>query len=274
VQKVTSAPIIGEVSHSDEENVLVVNRTSRRFIAEQFRIIRTNLQYVLPKQDKFVLMITSSASGEGKSFISTNVGAVMAITGKKTAILEFDIRKPKIMSTLGLQRKSGVTNYIIGKASYEELIVKVPQVDNLYVIPCGPVPPNPSELFLTSRLTELMDRLKQDFDVLVIDTAPIGLVSDSVILGKFADATLYVVRHNQTFKKQLQLLRENHSKNRLPRISIVINDIKANSSYGRYYGYGGNGYEGYGYGYGTQYFEDEISHRGFFGRLKKIFKTE
>lgn len=272
IQKVTQAPIVGEVGHSDEKNVLVVNRTSRKFIAEQFRIIRTNLQYVLPKKDRFVLLVTSSASGEGKSFISTNIGAVTAIAGKKTAILEFDIRKPKIMNTLGLTRKSGITNFIIGKTPYEELPVPVPQMENLFVIPCGPIPPNPSELVLDAKLDELMTRLKEEFDVLIIDTAPVGLVSDSVILGKYADATLYIIRHNQTFKKQLQLLNENYSQKRLPKISLVINDINAEGGYGRYYGYGGYGYTGYGYGYGTEYFEDQHIKPSFFKRIKNLFR--
>ena len=232
----------------------MVSRNSRRFIAEQFRIIRTNLQYVLPKQEKIVLLVTSSTSGEGKSFISANIGAVMALTGRKTAILEFDIRKPKIMSSLNLPRKTGITNYIIGKATFEDLPVPVPGVENLYVIPCGPVPPNPAELLLDERLGELMEKLKQEYDVVIIDTAPVGLVSDAVMLGKYADASLYIVRHNYTFKKQLQLLNEIYVNHRLPKISLIINDIKTGGGYGRYYGYGGYGYNGY--GYGNEYFEE------------------
>ncbi len=273
VQRATQAPITGEVSHSEEKSALVVSKTSRRFIAEQFRIIRTNLQYILPKQEKAVILVTSSFSGEGKSFISTNIGAVMALTGKKTAILEFDIRKPKIMSTLNLPRKTGITNYIIGKAAYEDLAVPVTGIDNLFVIPCGPVPPNPAELLLDEKLDELMDKLKADFDYIIIDTAPVGLVSDAIMLGKYADAALYIVRHGYTFKKQLLLLDEIYVNKRLPRLSLVINDIKAQGGYGRYYGYGGYGYKGYGASYGTEYFEEAKPARrglsGLFNFLKK-----
>ena len=265
-------PITGEVSHSEEKSLLVVSKTSRRFIAEQFRIIRTNLQYILPKQEKAVILVTSSTSGEGKSFISTNIGAVMALTGKKTAILEFDIRKPKIMSTLNLPRKTGITNYIIGKAAYEELAVPVPGVDNLFVIPCGPVPPNPAELLLDERLDELMDKLKAEYDYIIIDTAPVGLVSDAIMLGKYADAALYIVRHGYTFKKQLLLLDEIYVNKRLPRLSLVINDIKAQGGYGRYYGYGGYGYKGYGAGYGTEYFEEAKPARKGLSGLFNFFK--
>jgi capsular exopolysaccharide synthesis family protein len=267
IQKATLAPIIGEIGHAEEKASLVVSRTSRRFIAEQFRIIRTNLQYVIPKQEKAVILVTSSSSGEGKSFVSTNIGAVMALTGKKTAILEFDIRKPKIMSGLSLPKKTGITNYIIGKTGIEDLPVQVPGIENLFVVPCGPVPPNPSELLLDERLDKLMQELKLQFDIIIIDTAPVGLVSDAILLGKYADASLYIIRHNYTYKKQLQLLNETFENRRLPKVSLVINDIRADGGYGKYYGYGGYGYTGYGYGYGTEYFEDENS-----GKRKSIFR--
>jgi tyrosine-protein kinase Etk/Wzc len=270
IQKSTQAPIIGEIGHSDEKTPLVVNKNTRKFIAEQFRIIRTNLQYILTKQDNAVILVTSTTSGEGKSFVSTNFGAVMALAGKKTAILEFDIRKPKIMSGLNLPRKTGITNFVIGKASFEDLAVPIPGFDNLFVIPCGPVPPNPAELLLDERLELLMKKLKETYDIIVIDTAPVGLVSDAVALAKFADASLFIVRHNYTYKKQLQLLDEIYTSNRLPKISLVINDIKAEGGYGKYYGYGGYGYTGY--GYGSEYF-DEMKRKPlkFFNSLKRIF---
>ena len=272
VVRMTDAPIIGEVTHSEEKSPLVVTQKSRKFIAEQFRIIRTNLQYILPSQDKSVILITSSTSGEGKSFISTNIGAVIALSGKRTAILEFDIRKPKIMSGLGLPKGQGMTNYLIGGTSFEQLQIPVPNCENLYVIPCGPIPPNPSELLLDSRLDTLMAKLKESFDVLIIDTAPVGLVSDGVLLGRFADACLYVVRHEYTFKKQLQMLDEYYRQKRLPRMSLILNDINVQAGYGRYYGYGGYGYGGYGYGYGKSYFDDKKSKTGLLDRLGKIFR--
>ena len=156
VEKYTTAPILGEIGHSETAQALVVTQNSRRLISEQFRIIRTNLQYMINKVEKPVIMVTSSFSGEGKSFVSTNMGAVMALSGKKTVIMEFDIRKPKILAGLELKRKMGITNYIIGKASFSELLIKVNDVDDLYVIPCGPIPPNPSEILLDKKLDELM----------------------------------------------------------------------------------------------------------------------
>lgn len=268
----TQAPIIGEIGHSLSDETLVVSASSRRFISEQFKIIRTNLQYVLPAQEKLVILVTSSTSGEGKSFIATNMGAVVALSGKKTAILEFDIRKPKIMSGLGLGKRKGVTNYIIGGIPFEDLAVKVPGVENLDVIPCGPIPPNPSELLLDDRLNNFIKRLKEHYDVVIIDTAPVGLVGDAIVIGSHADVSLYVIRHNYTFRKQLQLMDEIYVTKRLPRLSIVLNDIRGQvGGYGGYYGYGGYGYGNYGYGYGKDYFDDDAGkvpwHRRVLGRL-------
>jgi len=251
IEKITDATILGEVGHSSGDKTLVVTPSNRKFIAEQFRILRSNLQYVLPNTKKPVVMITSSFSGEGKSFISTNIGAVMALASKKTIILEFDIRKPKVVSGLGLPKKAGLTNYILGQAVLEDLPMKVPGYENLYVLACGPIPPNPSELLLDTRLNTLFDYLRQQFDVIIMDTAPVGMVSDAMTLSKFADCTLYIVRQGHTYKKQIGLVEEYNQENKLPKISIVLNDVKVKPGYGSY------GYGGYGYGYGAGYFEDE-----------------
>jgi capsular exopolysaccharide synthesis family protein len=255
IERATQAPVVGVVSHSDEKETLVVSRTSRRFIAEQFRIIRTNLEYILPKTGSQVIIVTSSSSGDGKSFMSSNIGAVKALTGKRTVILEFDIRKPKIAGSLRVKHKTGISNYIIGKASFEDVVVPVPGVENLFMVPCGPIPPNPSELLLDNAIETLISRARKEFDVVVIDTAPLGLVSDPIILGKFADAAIFVIRHNHTYKKQLNMLNEIYISKRLPHLSIVVNDVKDDGGYGNYYGYGGYEYTGEGYGYGNDYFE-------------------
>lgn len=265
IERNTNTPILGEVGHSYSENTLVVNRTSRGMVAEQFRIIRSNLQYVLTKKENPVILVTSSFSGEGKSFVSTNVAAVMALTGKKTVILEFDIRKPKVLSGLNMSRKAGISNYLVGKGDLEELIVPVPDIENLFVLPCGPIPPNPSELLLDERVTEMFDRLRKSFDVVVIDTAPVGMVSDALTLSRYADCTLYLVRQGHTFKKQIVLIDELYNENKLPKVSIVVNDVKLKSGYG-YYGYGRYGY-GYGYGEKGGYYDEEVKPRGFWDRL-------
>lgn len=253
IEKITLAPILGEVGHSYSSSSMIVSKTNRSMVSEQFRIIRSNLQYVLTKVDKPVIMVTSSFSAEGKSFITTNLGGVMALAGRKTVIIEFDIRKPKLFSGLKLSSKQGVTHFLVGKAALEDLPVKIPGFDNLYAISCGPVPPNPSELLLDSRVEELFVWLRNNFDVMILDTAPVGMVSDAMTLGKFADATLYIVRQGYTYKKQIALIDEFYSENRLPKVSIVLNDVKIKPGYG-YYGYGRYGY---GYGYGGGYYDTE-----------------
>ncbi len=210
-------------------------------------------------------MTTSSFSGEGKSYISTNMGAVLALAGKRTIILEFDIRKPKVLSGLGMPKGPGITNYLVGKSTdLEQLIRPVNGYDNLFVLGCGPVPPNPAELLLDPRLGQMFDWLKAHFDIVLIDTAPVGMVSDAMTLGKFADCTLYLVRQGHTFKKQIALIDEFYQDGKLPKVSIIINDVKMKPGYG-YYGYGRYGY-GYGYGYGS-YYEEETRPDNFLERL-------
>ncbi|MBC7947586.1 MAG: polysaccharide biosynthesis tyrosine autokinase [Chitinophagaceae bacterium] len=272
IEKITKAPILGEIGHSFSDNTLIVNKTSRTMVAEQFRIIRSNLQYVISNPQKSVILVTSSFSGEGKSFISTNMAAVLALTGKRTVILEFDIRKPKVLTGLNMTRRPGITNFMLGKAPLEELVAQVPDQENLYVLACGPIPPNPSEMLLDSKITDLFNWMRDNFDVIVVDTAPVGMVSDAMTLSKFADCTLYLVRQGHTFKKQVALIDELYTEGKLPKVSVIINDVKVKPGYG-YYGYGRYGY-GYGYGYGaaSSYYEEEKAPLTFAERFLGKFK--
>jgi len=250
VERVSDITILGEVGHSFGAENLVVKPNNRSVVAEQFRMLRSNLQYIITSIPNPVLLVTSTFSGEGKSFISTNMGAVMALAGKRTIILEFDIRKPKILKHLNIAKKPGLTNYLLGKASLEELPIPVPGNDALFVLACGPVPPNPAELLLDPKLEELFAYLKANFDVVIIDTAPVGMVSDALTLSRFADATLYIARQNHTFKKQLGIIDDFYQQSKLPKMALVLNDVKHTA------GYGGYGY-GYGYGYNSGYFDDD-----------------
>lgn len=253
IERLTDTTILGEVGHNYSAETLLVTSGNRKVIAEQFRILRSNLQYFLTHAERPVLLVTSSFSGEGKSFISTNMGAVMALASKKTVILEFDIRKPKIITGLHMEKRPGLTHYLLGKVKAEDLPVPVPGHENLFVLPCGPIPPNPSELLLDPKLDDLFVFLKQTFDVVVMDTAPVGMVSDALTLSKYADCTLYIMRQGHTYKKQIGLVDEYYREGKLPKLSVVLNDAKIRAGYG--YGYGG--YGGYGYGYGEGYFEEE-----------------
>jgi tyrosine-protein kinase Etk/Wzc len=270
----TTAPVLGEVGHSESEKTLIITTKDRKFISEQFRILRTNLQYILPiKKATHTLLVTSSISGEGKSFVSTNIAAVIAISGKKTVILEFDIRKPKVMKGLGLDHKKskGISNYLVGKATIEEIIQPVPDVENLYVIPCGPIPPNPAELILNDRLAQLFEDIKNQFEMIVIDTAPVGLVSDGFVLSKYSDACAFIVRHNFTFKKQVEIIEGIYKENKLKNMSLVINDVQSQGGYGKYYGYVNYGYISYGYGSDLSNYFDVTRKKGFLRMVRKVF---
>jgi capsular exopolysaccharide synthesis family protein len=268
IEKLTTTPIMGEIGHSHSQNVLIVNKVSRKMVAEQFRIIRSNMQYVLNKVERPVILVTSSFSGEGKSFISTNLGAVIALTGKKTIILEFDIRKPKILAGLNMGKKPGISNYLVGKVELKDVILPVPGEENLYVLPCGPVPPNPAELLLDPRVAQLFEMVRREFDAVIIDTAPVGMVSDAMTLGKFADCTIYLVRQGHTYKKQIGLIDDLYHSQKLPAVSIVVNDVKLKAGYG-YYGYGRYGY-GYGYGH-SGYYEEEAPKKSFLDKVTRWF---
>jgi capsular exopolysaccharide synthesis family protein len=213
-----------------------------------------------------IILVTSSFSGEGKSFVSTNMAAVMALTGKKTILLEFDIRKPKILSGLNIGKKPGISNFLLGSAGLKDLIIPVPDYENFFILPCGPIPPNPAELLLDPKVEEMFDWLRNNFEVVVVDTAPVGMVSDAMTLAKFADCSLYLVRQGHTFKKQVALIDELYQNKKLPKVSIIVNDVKMKAGYG-YYGYGRYGY-GYGYGERGGYYDEEVSTVSWFSRIK------
>ncbi len=170
-----------------------------------------------------------------------------------------------------MQSVKGLSNYIIGEATIEEIVLPVPDVPNLYVIGSGPIPPNPSELLLDEKVKELFATLNQRFDNIVIDTAPVGLVSDAFTLSTFANASLYIIRHGYTLKRQLSMVEDLYLQKRLPGMGVVVNDIQTQGRYKGYYGYGGGSYYGYGYGYGYggDYFQENKSQKK--GSWKKLF---
>lgn len=258
ITKATEMPVAGEIVHHKlREQRLVVGQKDRSVIAEQFRITRTNLQYFITDKKNPVILVTSSIAGEGKTFTSINLAAVWALANKRTAILELDLRKPKISAAFNLLNKKGISNYIIGDACKEELAMPVENIDNLYIIPAGPVPPNPSELILDDKMAELFNYLKASFDMIIIDSPPVGLVSDSKVLGRFADAVVFVVRQRYTPKKQLEFVNDLYVKKTFSNMSLLVNDIKLvgrNSyySYGNKYGYGYGNSMSYNYSYGNE----------------------
>ncbi|HLL42572.1 MAG TPA: polysaccharide biosynthesis tyrosine autokinase, partial [Segetibacter sp.] len=242
ITSVTEIPIAGEIGHNKiGDRKLVVSEKDRSIISEQFRLTRTNLQFFITDKKNPVILVTSSIAGEGKTFTSMNLGGVWALANKKTVILELDLRKPKISKSLDLLDKKGISNYLIGQAHKEELPVLVKNTNNLYVVPAGPIPPNPSELMLDEKMSELFTYLKANFDIIIIDSAPMGLVSDAKVLSRFADAIVFVVRQRYTPKKQLEFINELYVKKTFSHLSLLVNDVKLN---------GADAYYRYGYSYG------------------------
>ncbi len=238
----TETPIAGEIAHHKMgDRKLVVGEKDRSIISEQFRVARTNLQFFITNKKSPVILVTSSIAGEGKTFTSMNLGAVWALANKRTVILELDLRKPKISRSLNLLDRKGISNYIIGDVSKEQLPVLVQNTNNLYIVPAGPVPPNPSELMLDEKIGELFTYLKSNFDIIIIDSAPLGLVSDAKVLSRFADSIVFIVRQRYTPKKQLEFINELYVKKTFTNLCLLVNDVKLN---------GANSYYSYGYGHG------------------------
>jgi tyrosine-protein kinase Etk/Wzc len=238
IDAVAEVPVIAEIGHSQDEEIVVANAGSRSVIAEQFRGLRTNLQYILTEPEQKTILVTSSMSGEGKTFVSINLASVLALAGKKVALLELDLRKPKITSSLGLTMDKGFSTYAIGKASLDEVLIPSGIHENCYLLPSGPIPPNPAELLMNERTDVLFQELEQRFDFIIIDSTP-NVVADALLLAKKAHAALFIVRANKTEKEQMRIPNSLFREQKLPRMNLVVNDINQSKYGGGYYGYGG-----------------------------------
>ena len=261
VEKLTSAPIVGDIPLTDEkQGAIAVFENQNNLMSETFRNIRTNLQFML-ENDKKVILVTSTVSGEGKSFISANLAISLSLLGKKVVIVGLDIRKPGLNKVFNIPRKEvGITQYLANPEKNLMDLVQLSDVSkNLYILPGGTVPPNPTELLARDGLDKAIETLKKNFDYVILDTAPVGMVTDTLLIGRVADLSVYVCRADYTHKNEYTLINELADKDKLPSLCTVINglDLKRRK-YGYYYGYGKYGkYYGYGkrYGYGYGYGE-------------------
>jgi capsular exopolysaccharide synthesis family protein len=247
ISKLTQIPLIGVIGLSKENTDLAVYDKPKSALSESFRAIRSSLQY-LYKQQKLdgakTLMITSSVSGEGKTFCTLNIATVFALSEKKTVIIGLDLRKPKLFDEFNLTNEVGVVNYLIKQKTVDEIINHT-QIPFLDVITSGPIPPNPAEMIMSDGMKELIEELKQKYDYIILDTPPVGLVSDALELAQYCDVTLYIVRQNFTKKDMITLLNNRVKRGELNNTSIILNGFQNKAKYGAGYGYG------YGYGYGS-----------------------
>ena len=186
------------------------------------------------------IFITSTISNEGKSFIALNLAATLGLSGKKVALIGLDLRAPKILQYINEKKSTGVTSYIVDSSiSLKDISIQIPEIENLTIIPSGPIPPNPAELLMSERLTELFEDIKQQYDYIVVDTAPVGLVADSLLLNKYADMFIYVARANYLDKRLLHIPENLYNEEKLKNMTLLLNcsDYKRNYGYGYSYGY-------------------------------------
>ncbi|WP_283140037.1 MULTISPECIES: GumC family protein [Bacteroides] len=259
IEKLTSLPVIGDVPLADEKNgSIAVFENQNNLMSETFRNVRTNLQFML-ENGKNVILVTSTISGEGKSFISANLAISLSLLGKKVVIVGLDIRKPGLNKVFNIPKKEhGITQFLTNPAINLMDLVQPSDINkNLYILPGGTVPPNPTELLARDGLEKAVETLKQNFDYVILDTAPVGMVTDTLLIGRVADLSVYVCRADYTRKAEFTLINELTENNKLPNLCIAINGLELQKKkYGYYYGYGKYGkYYGYGkrYGYGYGY---------------------
>jgi tyrosine-protein kinase Etk/Wzc len=251
IERKTKIPVIGYIGHKEGAGEIPVAEKPGSALAESFRSIRTSIKYYVKENETAVISITSTISSEGKTFISVNLAAIIAMLGKKVLIVGLDLRKPRMNRVFETHYETGMSNYLSGNCTYEEVIQKT-GIENLYFAPSGPRPPNPSELIETGHMKKFIERAKSEFDYLIIDTPPVGLVTDALLLSKYTDVNLFIVRQRFTSRNSLEMMDQLSTKGELRNVAIIMNDItlKGYYGYGVRYGYA----HGYGYYYGYAYY--------------------
>ncbi len=254
IEQKTGVTVFGEIALREKRNKSnFLAPTDRSFIAEQFRTLRTNLQYLNLNEKNpkgMTLLMTSSMSGEGKTFVSLNLATSLAALGKKVLLMELDLRKPRMSQYMGIASDKGVTQYLTGRHSEEEIFTPT-EVENLYLVSSGPIPPNPLELLSLDRMQELIGIYKESFDYLILDMPPVGLVSDATVLAPLADVCFYLVRHEVTPQHNLKLLADLAKSKRFRSLNVIFNGVNYKNS--KEYGYGYGSY----YGYGTYWYGEK-----------------
>lgn len=227
IQDITSIQIIGEINHCAADKTVMVSKVSHPVIYEQFEAICTNLQFSLSNKKSNVLLFTSSMSGEGKSFLCLNLGHTLALSGKKVIFLDLDLRKPKLSENIGIDNSIGYTNYAVSDTvAINNIIKPLSFHKNCFIISSGIIPSDPAEILNSAKLEKLIINLKKQFDYILIDCAPIGLVADAMLIEKLADLTLYVVRQKYTYKSQLGIVNDLKHAESVRNLQLIVNDVK------------------------------------------------
>ena len=268
LERSSKAAVLGIIPTYDKEKMevsrLVVDKNPKSAISESIRSIRTNLDFISSSKKKRLISVTSTISGEGKTFVTVNLGGIIALSGQKVIILDLDMRKPKVNLAFGAENIKGISTILIERHSVQECIQPT-SIESMQFISAGPTPPNPSELILGAQFDKMIEELFKTYDVVLIDTPPVGLVTDGILIMRKADIPLYIVRAGYSRKAFLKNMNRLIRSNNFTRMCTILNDAQGGSSYG--YGYG------YGYGaYGQGYYEEPATKTLTFGqKLKKFF---
>jgi len=237
IERHVKLAILGLIPHYKSKKIVLINSPKSR-LTEAFRTLRTNIEFIPTSNKSKIISITSTVGGEGKSTVASNLGIVYSLAGKKTVIINLDMRKPSLHNIFGVENKKGISNVLAGHENIENVIEKTDK-DNLYVIPSGPIPPNAAELIQSDILWQSFEYLRDKFDVIILDTPPVGIVADAVHVLKHSDVNLYILRMNYSKKDFLKHINRTVEFYNIKNIGLVINDVKdKTSSYGYNYGYG------------------------------------
>lgn len=232
--------------------MLLIERPRSSF-AETFRVIRTRLEFIVQRKSNIMISISSAESGDGKTYFSANLAAVYAVTGRKTILIDMDIRKPNMHEFFNTSNEPGVTNYLIGDMELKDVIKKT-ENENYDLLTTGPVPPNPGEMIRSDKLKQMFEELKKEYEFIIVDTSPIGLVADAYAIALISDVNLFVTRLNKTRKVGIKKITEQLRDDKVENIYTIINDVVSERSrYSKYGPYSGSAY-GYGYGYGGKFY--------------------
>jgi len=248
VESLTKVPIIAELAHQKTGDVIIDHGTNASANAELLRLLRSKLQFIMNRPKDRLVLVTSTESGEGKTFVSVNLAVSISLTGKKVLLIGMDLRKPMLSTHFGISVQEGISSYLSGmEDNYKKLIHNAPEFPNLSVLPGGIIPPNPNELILSDRFDQMIAELREMYDYIIIDSAPVGAVSDTFLINRVSNLTLYVCRANYSDKRNLDYLDRINRENSLKQIYLIVNDVDIETSrYGGKYAYG------YGYGYGKK----------------------
>ncbi len=237
-------PLLGTIGYSTKDTNMLVAEHPKAMVSESFRSLRSALFYISSEKKCKRILVTSSVSGEGKTFVSLNLAAALALSGKRTCLIGLDLRKPKIAEYVGVENKTGLSTFLVDKVGMEDIIFPT-RYENLFMVPSGPVPPNPAELLLKGKMSEFLDHLEKNFDIVIMDTPPIGLVSETMDLLRFSDVNLFIVRQDYTHKRYLLMINDLYANDQIRNFYAVFNGLKSG---GDVYDFGGYNY-GYGYNY-------------------------